>query len=66
MEETGYQCRIYPVTMATQAPMSSEPGDVADQLRVYSDVPEPFMLTVRELEGGARVKLIWWFVGCRR
>ncbi|KAF7592153.1 hypothetical protein BBP40_000640 [Aspergillus hancockii] len=50
-EETGYQCRIYHVTMATQAPMSSEPGDVADQPRVYADATKPFYVDGEELGG---------------
>ncbi|KAE8381989.1 NUDIX hydrolase domain-like protein [Aspergillus bertholletiae] len=62
MEETGYPCRIYPVTMATRSPMSWEPGDVEDKPRMYPGLEEPFMLTMRELDGGSRVKLIWWYV----
>ena len=60
-EETGYKCRLHPVTMDTRAPGIHEANDVSDQARRYPGLTEPFMLTVREMGDGG-VKLIWWFV----
>jgi 8-oxo-dGTP pyrophosphatase MutT (NUDIX family) len=61
-EETGYKCRIYPVTMVTRAPHAHDLENVADEPRLCSDLDEPFMLTVRELTPGSDVKLIWWYI----
>jgi 8-oxo-dGTP pyrophosphatase MutT (NUDIX family) len=61
-EETGYRCGILPITMTTRAPSASEPTDVKDEPRTYSDIMEPFTLTIREIDGGSRVKLIWWYI----
>ncbi|KAI9149175.1 NUDIX domain-containing protein [Paramyrothecium foliicola] len=59
-EETGYSCRLQPVTMPTRAPSAVEANDVRDAPRTYPDLDEPFMVTVRELKTG--VKFIWWFI----
>ncbi|KAJ0425633.1 NUDIX hydrolase domain-like protein [Aspergillus carlsbadensis] len=61
-EETGYKCRVYPVSMSTRAPRPDDPEDVPDTARLISDSSEPFMLTVRELDGGTDVKIIWWYI----
>ncbi|OAL68877.1 NUDIX domain-containing protein [Trichophyton violaceum] len=60
-EETGYQCRLYPVTMPTRAPVATSPCDIPDQARAYPDLTEPFMLSIREI-GKSNVKLIWWYI----
>ncbi|KAM5342992.1 hypothetical protein ACJ41O_013958 [Fusarium nematophilum] len=61
-EETGYRCRLHPVTMPTRAPLASDAADVADQPRTRPDLDEPFMVSIRQVDGGAGVKLIWWYV----
>ncbi|KAK6856375.1 hypothetical protein PG995_006562 [Apiospora arundinis] len=63
-EESGYACRLRPVTMPTRAPSVLEAADVKDFARTYPDLTEPFMLEVRDLgQGeGEGVKLVWWFV----
>ncbi|KAK8023268.1 hypothetical protein PG991_006507 [Apiospora marii] len=55
-EESGYACRLRPVTMPTRAPSVLEAADVEDFARTYRDLTEPFMLE------GEGVKLVWWFV----
>ncbi|KAL4999219.1 NUDIX hydrolase domain-like protein [Aspergillus recurvatus] len=60
-EETGYKCRIHPVTMSTRAPQKMEADNIPDQARSYPDLSEPFMLTIRELNENG-VKLIWWYI----
>ncbi|KAL8791307.1 MAG: hypothetical protein Q9195_005926 [Heterodermia aff. obscurata] len=61
-EETGYPCRMLPVTMSCRAPPAVEVSTgTADVARVYEGCEEAFALQIRQLgEGG--VKLIWWFV----
>ncbi|KAL4872558.1 NUDIX hydrolase domain-like protein [Aspergillus spectabilis] len=61
-EETGYKCRIYPVTVTTRAPQADDPENVPDIPRLSPDLSEPFMFTVRELTPGSDVKLIWWYI----
>ncbi|KAK8103272.1 hypothetical protein PG984_016418 [Apiospora sp. TS-2023a] len=63
-EESGYACRLRPVTMPTRAPSVLEAADVKDFARTYRNLTEPFMLEVRDLgQGeGKGVKLVWWFV----
>ncbi|KOS20768.1 hypothetical protein ESCO_004370 [Escovopsis weberi] len=61
-EETGYRCRLYPVTMPTRAPSAAEAGDVPDKARTYPDLTEPFMLSTWEVGGKSQVKLIWWYI----
>ncbi|KAL4967796.1 putative NUDIX domain [Aspergillus stella-maris] len=63
-EETGYECRIYPVAMLTRAPRSEDAENVFDEVRICPGIEEPFMLTVRELGEEDGVKVIWWFVAC--
>lgn len=62
-EETGYRCRLLPATMTTRTPPAVETGHYPDEPRVHEDVCEPFMVTCRQLQGGANLKLIWWFLG---
>ncbi|CAG8947351.1 unnamed protein product [Penicillium salamii] len=63
-EETGYQARLYPVTMHTRAPPIDEQGHMPDKPRSYPDITEPFMVTIRQLggHGGNDIKMIWWYV----
>lgn len=61
-EETGYRCDIHSVTIATRAPGIAEAQDASDRARVYADVEEPFMLTIRDNSSGGEklnAKLIW-------
>jgi 8-oxo-dGTP pyrophosphatase MutT (NUDIX family) len=61
LEETGYQCHLHPTTMSTRAPPTDETGDVADQVRTFPNLTEPFMVTERQL-GELNVKYIWWYI----
>jgi 8-oxo-dGTP pyrophosphatase MutT (NUDIX family) len=61
LEETGYTCNLHPTTMLTRAPPKDETGDVADRARTLPNLTEPFMITMRQLEG-SNVKLIWWYI----
>ncbi|KAI0130491.1 hypothetical protein BJ170DRAFT_593998 [Xylariales sp. AK1849] len=61
-EESGYSCRLRPVTMPTRAPSDMEAADVQDAARTYDGLTEPFMLEVRDLGEGNGVKLVWWFI----
>ncbi|KAF2744332.1 hypothetical protein M011DRAFT_470468 [Sporormia fimetaria CBS 119925] len=61
-EETGYPCHLHPVTMSTRAPPRVETGFVADQPRTFSNLTEPFMLTIRRMDGKSNAKLIWWYI----
>lgn len=63
-EETGHSARLYPVAMATRAPPPDEQGLVPDEPRLYSNLTEPFMVTMRELsaENGKEIKIIWWYI----
>ena len=60
-EETGYSCRLLPVTMATRAPPIVEDVNVPDEPRIYQGAEEPFYLTSRQV-GAKNLKLIWWFI----
>ena len=58
-EETGYSCKLLPITLATRAPL---PGSQAkDCVEVVQNCEEPFMMTLRQVPTGG-VKMIWWFV----
>lgn len=48
--------------MSTRAPVASSDADVKDEARTYPDLTEPFMFTTRPIDGGASVKIIWWFI----
>jgi ADP-ribose pyrophosphatase YjhB (NUDIX family) len=61
-EEMGLKCKLLPITMATRAPATHLSNDVRDKARVYSDLTEPFMFTLRPLAPGNGVKLIFWFI----
>jgi 8-oxo-dGTP pyrophosphatase MutT (NUDIX family) len=61
-EESGYACRLRPVTMPTRAPAEDEAADVQDKARVYGNLTEAFMLEVRNLGEVEGVKLVWWFI----
>ena len=60
-EETGFTCRILPVSMYSRAPPTVETEELDDRARFYTDICEPFTLQIRRL-GEGHVKLIWWFV----
>ena len=61
-EETGYSCRLLPVTMGSRAPPAVETEPYGDVLRTYSNITEPFSLQIRHLQTEGDVKLIWWFI----
>lgn len=61
-EETGFCCRLLPVTMGSRAPPAVETEPFVDVLRTYSNVTEPFSLQIRHLETQGDVKLIWWYI----
>ncbi|CZT16009.1 related to NUDIX domain [Ramularia collo-cygni] len=63
-EETGFPCRLLPVTLRTRCtPDAEELEFTPDVPRRFEKVTEPFMLTHRILPGNNGVKLIWWFIG---
>ncbi|KAH7009477.1 NUDIX hydrolase domain-like protein [Macrophomina phaseolina] len=62
-EETGYSCRLLPVTMSTRAPPAGEQDTaLPDEARPQTHLTDPFSLTLRDLGGGRGLKLVWWFV----
>ena len=73
-EETGYACRLLPVTMQTRCPPADDDDpNVPDLPREESRITEPFMLMVRDTTAATAsksdlfgeeesVKLIWWYV----
>ena len=63
-EETGYKAHLYPVKMYSRAPPSEEQGHMPDVPRLYPDMTEPFMVTMRQLgkDGVNDIKIIWWFI----
>jgi 8-oxo-dGTP pyrophosphatase MutT (NUDIX family) len=60
-EETGYKCRLLPVTMPTRAPPAVEIEQLGDVARTYTDITEPLTLQIRHLKDRS-VKLIWWYI----
>ena len=60
-EETGYTCRLLPVTVMTRCPPSVEEGECPDEPRQYPDAVEPIAVTSRRL-GASNVKFIWWYI----
>lgn len=62
MEETGYRCHLYPVAMATRVEPVEGQESVSGRPGIYSNITEPMTCTIREIEGGSGVKLIWWYV----
>ncbi|ORY13704.1 NUDIX hydrolase domain-like protein [Clohesyomyces aquaticus] len=62
LEETGYSCHLLPVTMATRATPKDGPANLRDVPRVYPNLTDPFMFTLREIDGGSSVKVIWWYI----
>ncbi|CAP97943.1 hypothetical protein EN45_098940 [Penicillium chrysogenum] len=62
-EETGYHAHLHPVRMYTRAPPIDEQGHMPDKPRSYSDLTEPFMVTMRHLGDSVNdVKIIWWYI----
>jgi 8-oxo-dGTP pyrophosphatase MutT (NUDIX family) len=61
-EETGYSCHLHPVTMSTRAPPTVETGSMIDKPRIFSNLTEPFMVTIRRMDGKSNVKIIWWCI----
>jgi 8-oxo-dGTP pyrophosphatase MutT (NUDIX family) len=68
-EETGYPCAALALDLITRAPASgAQTKDAPGRVRGCAD--EPFLVTLRrtvfEEDGGAGVKLVWWFAAVRR
>jgi len=61
-EETGYRCRLLPLTMSTRAPPALEIGHYPDEPRTHDNACEPFTVTCRQLEGEKNLKIIWWYI----
>jgi 8-oxo-dGTP pyrophosphatase MutT (NUDIX family) len=62
MEETGFRCRLLPLTMPTRATPVHAHVDVPDKVHVYENLIEPFMCQIRTLKNGNGTKIIWWFI----
>ncbi|KAF1975099.1 NUDIX domain-containing protein, partial [Bimuria novae-zelandiae CBS 107.79] len=62
MEETGFRCRLLPVTMPTRATAEDAHADVQDKPQVCKNLTEPFMCHIRNLKHGKGTKIIWWFI----
>lgn len=62
MEETGFRCRLLPVTMPTRATPVDAHADVLDKAQVFENLTEPFMCQIRTLKNGNGTKIIWWFI----
>ncbi|KAF2691351.1 hypothetical protein K458DRAFT_287498, partial [Lentithecium fluviatile CBS 122367] len=60
MEETGYRCKLLPVTMRTRATPPDARADIKNQARVYEGLTEPFWCTVRTMK--KCTKIIWWYI----
>jgi 8-oxo-dGTP pyrophosphatase MutT (NUDIX family) len=60
-EETGYQCRLLPLTMTTRVTPKIETEHTPDIPRTFTNVSEPIAVTIRVL-GEQDAKLIWWYV----
>lgn len=61
-EETGFACRLLPLTLTTRAPPAVETGHSPDEPRTHTEVCEPFMMTLRHLDDGKNLKTIMWFI----
>lgn len=48
--------------MPTRAPQPDEDPNVKDEARIYDNLIEPFMYTVRQLPPAKRVKIIYWYI----
>ena len=60
-EETGYKCRLFPVTIITRAPPPDETTHFPYVPGTYNYACEPFMVTHRILKDGA-LKIISWYI----
>lgn len=53
VKEPVIESHLYPVTMHTRAPLIDEQGYyMPDKPRCYTDLIEPFIVTIRRLGGG--------------
>jgi len=64
-EETGFRCRLLPLTMPTRATPPDSHPDLKDKAHVYSNLTEPIMCHIRALKRGQGTKIIWWYVAVR-
>ena|SRR5579859_5928784 len=60
-EETGYSCTLLPITMLTRQPPMNELGNTRHEVRIMTNVTEPFAFQKRTLKDGTE-KIIWWFI----
>lgn len=65
MEETGFRCHLFPVTMPTRATPPEAPAIFPDQARIFDNLTEPFTCEIREYKRPKRTKLIWWYIAAR-
>ncbi|TFY81739.1 hypothetical protein EWM64_g2280 [Hericium alpestre] len=61
-EETGYPCKLLPITLDTRAPEAF--AQTKDRVESVEESREPFMMTLRRVTE-RNVKLIWWFVSIK-
>jgi 8-oxo-dGTP pyrophosphatase MutT (NUDIX family) len=62
MEETGFRCRLLPLTMPTRTTLVDAHADVPDKAHVCENLTEPFMCQIRTLKNGKGTKIIWWYI----
>lgn len=62
IEETGFRCRLLPLTMPTRATPFDAHADIPDKAKVCENLEEPFMCQIRTLKAGKGTKIIWWFI----
>lgn len=48
--------------MMTRASRPDDAEDAPDKPHISSDIDEPFILTVREMDWKSKVKLMWWYI----
>jgi adenylylsulfate kinase-like enzyme len=63
-EETGYHCSLMPLVMKTRAtPLTITNEHIRDISRKISDISEPLMISLREIEATpTNQKIIFWYV----
>ncbi|PVI08438.1 hypothetical protein DM02DRAFT_647802 [Periconia macrospinosa] len=63
IEETGFRCSLFPVTMPTRATPPEAPAvGYPDKARVFDNLIEPFSCEIRECRKPIRTKFIYWYI----
>nr|POE54391.1 hypothetical protein CFP56_41330 [Quercus suber] len=66
-EETGMECDLMQMNMITRAPPAIEILEhYPDEPRTHNAVTEPFWVTIRNMNEGNDVKLIYWYMAAIR